>query len=209
MDAAPCGLAGKAGFDPDQPRDDRGRWTDTGGGNVEVHPRHPPTQVPTVPKERPPTAQARNRIIKDVARFAAKAVARQVVGGPIGTVLNVIDVGYWLYEHYPLIQAYLDEPKSLDELQRAASRSKEGYDRHRVVEKSAAERDGYRLSTIEAVENVVLIPRLKHWEITGWYMKENIDYDGLSPREYLRGKTWDERMRTGRDALIMHGVLKP
>lgn len=126
---------------------DRHRWR-----HVEVHPRHPPTQVPTVPKERPSTAQARNRIIKEVARFAAKAVARQ---------------------------------------------------------KSAAERDGYRLSTIEAVENVVLIPRLKHWEITGWYMKENIDYDGLSPREYLRGKTWDERMRTGRDALIMHGVLKP
>lgn len=203
----PAHWQGKAGFDPNQPRDDWGRWTN-GGGRVEVRPPRPPLDVPTVPKERPSTAQARNRIIKEVAKFAARAVARQVVGGPIGTVLNVVDAGYWLYEHYPLIQAYLDPPKSFDELQQAASTRREGYDNHHVVEKSPAERAGYPRTLIEAPENIVQIPRLKHWEITGWYMKENLDYDGMSPREYLKDKSWDERVGIGTDILIMHGVLK-
>ena len=38
-------------------------------------------------------------------------------------------------------------------------------------------------------ENLVRIPTFKHWEITGWYMKKNFDYDGLSPRDYLRQTT--------------------
>jgi hypothetical protein len=62
---------------------------------------------------------------------------------------------------------------------------------------------------INGPENLVRIPRFKHWEITGWYMKKNLDYDGLSPRDYLRGKAWDERTKVGLRALIEHGVLKP
>jgi hypothetical protein len=37
----------------------------------------------------------------------------------------------------------------------------------------------------------------------------NEDYGGLSPRAYLQGKSWDERWRVGRGALIRFGVLKP
>ncbi|MGB6174904.1 MAG: hypothetical protein WBF43_00860 [Methylocella sp.] len=63
---------------------------------------------------------------------------------------------------------------------------------------------------IDEPDNLVSIPRLKHWEITGWFMRgNNDDYGGLSPREYLRGKSWDERRRVGLDALIDAGVLKP
>ncbi|HEV7911754.1 MAG TPA: hypothetical protein VGP28_11885 [Methylocella sp.] len=53
------------------------------------------------------------------------------------------------------------------------------------------------------------IPRLKHWEITGWYMRGNKRFGGLSPREYLRGKDWDERRQVGLEALIEAGVLEP
>jgi len=49
----------------------------------------------------------------------------------------------------------------------------------------------------------------QHWEITGWYMIPNKDFGGVSPREYLKGKDWAERVRVGRDALIKVGVLKP
>jgi hypothetical protein len=58
-------------------------------------------------------------------------------------------------------------------------------------------------------ENLVRIPTLKHWQITGWYMFKNDAYGGVSPRTYLRGKDWAERTRVGRDALVRNGVLKP
>jgi len=61
---------------------------------------------------------------------------------------------------------------------------------------------------INALENLVRIPRFKHWEITGWYMTRNENYGGSAPRDHLRGKNWDERWRIGLDALIRHGVLK-
>jgi len=57
--------------------------------------------------------------------------------------------------------------------------------------------------------NKVRIPTYKHHEITGWFAKGNKDFGGLSPREYLRGKSWDERFRVGIEAMIDKGVLKP
>ena len=33
------------------------------------------------------------------------------------------------------------------------------------------------------------IPTLKHWEINAWYSTPNEDFNGLSPRDYLRGKS--------------------
>jgi len=40
-------------------------------------------------------------------------------------------------------------------------------------------------------------------------MKSTDKFGGLSPREYLRGKSWTERRRVGLDALTEFGVLKP
>jgi hypothetical protein len=37
----------------------------------------------------------------------------------------------------------------------------------------------------------------------------NDAYGGVSPREYLRGKDWEERRKVGLDALIDAGVLEP
>lgn len=34
-------------------------------------------------------------------------------------------------------------------------------------------------------------------------------YDWRSPRNYLRGMSWEERTRVDRDALIKFGVMKP
>ena len=187
----------KAGFDPDKPRDERGRWTDSGGSDR-----------PNVPKERPPTARLRNRVIKEVAKWLAKAAAREVAG-PVGTLLNIVEAGSWLYEAYPYIRSYLDEPKTLDELHQAVRTRDVGYDIHHIVEQTPAEQDGYPRSLIDGPENLVRVPTLKHWEITGWYMTGNEDYGGLSPRAYLRGKNWEERRRVGLRALIRHGVLTP
>jgi hypothetical protein len=108
-----------------------------------------------------------------------------------------------------LIEVYRDEPKTLEELQRAVSRPKRGYDIHHIVEQTSAEQDGFPRSVIDAPNNLVRIPRLKHWEITGWYMTKNKAYGGPSPRAYLRGKGWDDRTSVGLDALAKFGVLKP
>lgn len=86
---------------------------------------------------------------------------------------------------------------------------KAGYQRHHIVEQDAAEKDGYRRSLIDGRDNLVLIPTLKHREITGWFQSRNKEFGGLSPREYLRGKSWDERRQVGLDALIDVGALKP
>jgi hypothetical protein len=86
---------------------------------------------------------------------------------------------------------------------------KRGCDIHHIVEQTSAEQDGFPRSVIDGTDNLVRISRLKHREITGWYMIKNEDYNGLSPRNYLRGKSWSERTRVGLDVLIRNEVLKP
>jgi hypothetical protein len=78
-----------------------------------------------------------------------------------------------------------------------------------IIEKTAAERWRMSRSRINDLSNLVSIPRLKHYQITGWYMTPNSDLGGLSPREYLSDKSDDERRRFGLDALIPFKVLKP
>jgi hypothetical protein len=53
--------------------------------------------------------------------------------------------------------------------------------------------------------------RKEHQEISDWYSAKNFDkkFGGMTPRDYLRDKSWDDRRRVGLDALIQHGVLKP
>ncbi|NJO54782.1 MAG: hypothetical protein HC829_08040 [Bacteroidales bacterium] len=101
------------------------------------------------------------------------------------------------------------EPKTLEELQAAVAVREKGYDIHHIVEQTPADRDSFARTLIDAPENLVRVPTLKHWEITAWFMQGKEDYGGLSPREYLLGKDWAERVRVGRQALIDVGVLKP
>jgi hypothetical protein len=88
------------------------------------------------------------------------------------------------------------------------SHPKRGYDIHHIVEQSAAERFGFTRSEIDHPENLVRIPRLQHYQITGWYGRGNEQFDGLSPRAYLQDKDWKERYRVGLDALKNFKVLK-
>lgn len=122
-----------------------------------------------------------------------------------GTVNNI----GWLKDRQNLIRAARDEPKTFEELQAGVGPSRPGYDTHHVVEQTWAEYFGFSRSQIDDPSNLVSIPRLKHYQITGWYGRSNQDFGWMSPREYLSNKSWDERMRVGRDALTLFGVLKP
>jgi hypothetical protein len=157
---------------------------------------------PIIPRESPSTTRERN----DIARAAARGLAQRWLAQGQRHVVEGPD---WFLEYEPSVQAYLDPPKTLSELKQAVSTPKPGYDIHHIVEKDSAEKDGFPPRVINAPENLARIPRFKHWEITAWHMRKNKDFGGLSPRDYLRGKDWDERTRVGLGALIEHGVLKP
>jgi hypothetical protein len=151
---------------------------------------------PIIPIERPPTAKERNDFAREIARWF------------VNNRSHVIEGAAWLTELEPTVRSYLDPPRTLEELARAVSDPKPGYDIHHIVEKTSAEQDGFPRSMIHGPENLVRIPRFKHWEINSWYMTKNDAYQGVSPREHLRGKAWADRFEIGIDAMIRHGILR-
>jgi hypothetical protein len=80
---------------------------------------------------------------------------------------------------------------------------------HHIVEQTPARADGFSEEQIESSDNKVLVPTLKHRDISGWYSTPYDNFGKLSPRDYLRGKDWDTRRKVGIGALIDFGVLKP
>lgn len=209
-------LRRKANFNPNQPRvpagsEGAGRWTDDAqltlvadkpGPSAEPPLDKPPAISPT----RPSTSQERTAFLKSAAQWVARALKR---GTPIGRFLAALEVLSWFDPERPYFEAYQDPPKTLEELQGAVSESKRGYHKHHIVEQSSAEEDGFPRSMIDERENLVRIPALKHWEINAWYQTKSERFGFLSPREYLSGKSWQERRRFGLQALIERGVLEP
>jgi hypothetical protein len=151
-----------------------------------------------MPQQRPPDSPERVAAAKEVARLVAEK-------GP--AVLRAIAKTSWLYPAIPYIRSYLDAPRTLDELQSDLS-PKAGYDVHHIVERASAEQDGFPRGRIGDPDNLVRIPRMKHWEINAWYGTKRKSYGDVSPRDYLRGRDWDERRRVGLEALVQFGVLR-
>ena len=128
-------------------------------------------------------------------------------GVSIDTALALGKVSAWLQTYSAEVESYRDPPKSLEDLQQAASTPRPGYDVHHIVERNQE----YKFSkeVIYSRENEVLVPRLKHQEINSWYQKKNPAYGGESPRDYLNGRSWDVQRAVGLEALREKGVLKP
>ena len=93
-------------------------------------------------------------------------------------------------------------------MQRGVSTPTPGYDIHHIVEQTQAERDGFSRDVIDGPDNVVRVPRLKHQEISGWYQRKNDQFGGLSPRQYLSGRSWAVRRAVGLEAARKFGVLE-
>jgi hypothetical protein len=191
----------KAGFNPDQPRVPKdnpggGQWTSEGGGSQQSS----DSDQSKIPEERPPKSTDRTAVLKAIAR-------RLLQTGE--TLAAIARVGAWFQTYSATIESYNDPPKSLGELQHAASTPAAGYDIHHIVEKSSAREDGFPREFIDSPDNMVRIPRMKHWEINAWYQRPNPEYDWEAPREYLRGRNWEVRTAVGLRALRIYGVLKP
>lgn len=223
-------IALKAGFDPDQPRDELGQWTDA-GGNASVDDsdaadsealdsdlgdldstdfsdvrRRPPGLPPietlsNIPAAQPKTQQERNYVAQEVARNARLATEYL---SEVATSAK-----HWLNEKYWEIKSFQDAPKSLGELHDGVFQAdKRGYDVHHIVERVQARNDSYPDRLVDRADNLVLIPRYRHWQINSWYQTPNDEFDGLTPRQYLQGKSSDEKQHIGLKALRDVGVLK-
>jgi hypothetical protein len=143
-------------------------------------------------------------------KAAASFLARAGKDPRAAAFLAVLAATAWLAREWQAtIKAYLDPPKTWEELQRDALNPQPGYDIHHPVEKTPARKADFPESQIEGPDNRLRIPRLKHWQITGWYATPNDEFGGLSPRDYLKDKSWEERLRVGKEAMIRFGVLKP
>ena len=102
-----------------------------------------------------------------------------------------------------------DPPKTLKELQDAVAIERDGTDVHHIAEKTAADRDGFPKEWIYARTSEARIPRLKHRKVTAWYQTRQKALQWATPREYLRGRTWEDRYEYGLQVLIKMRVLKP
>jgi hypothetical protein len=61
---------------------------------------------------------------------------------------------------------------------------------------------------LDEPDNLVRIPKWKHVEISAWYSAKNDNYGGITPRAYLRGKSWEEQFDIGLRAMRRFGVLQ-
>jgi hypothetical protein len=213
----------KAGYNPNEPRVPKrshggGQWTSDGGSTPSATPQsdgiagtqyaanNPPGKPPAVPPGLPATKQATYAFLKAAAYWLADAA---LAGEPVGDFILALEAADWLSSYLPYVSAYLDPPKTLEELQQDALSPASGYNIHHIVEQAAAAQDGFPDSMINGPDNLVRISTLKHWQINAWYSTPNKNFGGVSPRDYLRGKSWDERRQVGLDALTMFGVLAP
>lgn len=126
----------------------------------------------------------------------------------LGQAIQVAEMSAWLYSYWPLLEAAQDEPKTLEELRRAAETWRAGYDIHHLVERATAKNASERLR-VEQPDNRLSIPRFKHWELNRWYETGNPLFGGQTPRAYARNQEWEERERVGLMGLRQVGVLKP
>jgi len=114
----------------------------------------------------------------------------------------------WLEGQVENIIADQDPPRDLNELiDRARPGTVPGYNRHHIVEQGGhnAELSDEKL---QDADNIALVPTYKHWQITAYYRRQQKRLGGLSPREYLSGKSFDEQYRYGLDVLREFGVAK-
>ncbi len=164
-------------------------------------------ELPEIPKQRPPTRVGRRAVVRGAANWLGRAKHRRAVA-MMHAFSAILEATGWLRDEVANIRSSLDGPKSLEELQRAAEEPAEGYQIHHIVEQTPARADGFPRDLIEAGDNKVLIPTFKHRDITGWYMTKNDDFGGKAPRDYLKGRSWEDRRNVGIDALLRFKVLR-
>ncbi|MGM4918760.1 hypothetical protein [Tardiphaga sp. 813_E8_N1_3] len=160
--------------------------------------------APEIPQSMPETREERMSFVRSAASwlFGRSAIA---IGAFFGLLDQVEEIGRLSH----MIRTANDPPSSLDDLQRRAQGPSEpGYENHHIVNQHSGNRAKFGDSRIEAPENVVRIPQLKHIELSRWYATKNSRFGGRSPQEVLREMSWEEQTRIGLEQLRHFKVLE-
>ncbi|WP_425908859.1 hypothetical protein [Nitrobacter sp. TKz-YC02] len=217
-------------YNPNQPRvpadnSDGGQWTDGGAGGAgslglfQITPRDNTVdgvQVAGEPpsiEEPPEIPLAARKPEERPIEFIRRVIKYLRVVGPMSpaahSVFEALRQAEGLRGETAAIKSANDPPRTLEELQaRAQLPSEPGYEDHHIVGQFAQNRLQFGRVRIDSPENTVRIPVVKHVDINGYYSRANEDYGGLPPRDYLRGKSWDEQMQEGLKILRDKGVLQ-
>lgn len=177
----------------------------------------PRSLVESIPDQEPATARETNAVIRGTAVWLGRALA---ILGPafssdprVRLVFAALSASRWIAKSLPEIISYLDRPKTLLELQHATRFRRVGYETHHIVERLRGSSHPLANSKvfrdrIGSPENLVSIPRWKHVEISAWYSRPNPRFGDLTPREFLREKSWKVQYETGIAILRDFGILQ-
>jgi hypothetical protein len=163
--------------------------------------------APKIPRRMPEPGGERMRFVRAAAGWVRRQLRRHAPA--VDVFFGALDQVKEINALTAAIKSANDPEKTLEELQRpVGSASQAGYHDHHIVNQHDGNRNLFGDGRIDSRENLVRIPVLKHIDISAWYSKGNRDFGGLSPRDYLRDKDWDEQMRVGLDLLRDRKVLK-
>jgi len=176
--------------------------------------------VPKLPTDRPPTPRELNAR----GRVMTNRLGPQVRGGikskaeALGEFAQESGAADWLGTQVGRFLSQFDDPKPLDDLIAAEKNDdpprKFGYQTHHIVEvhrnsdDPLANSNNFTSDQLESDANKVRIPYYMHEKISSFYSTPSEQYAGLSPREYLRGKSWNEQYQFGLKAMRDAGALK-
>lgn len=166
-----------------------------------------PDELLVIPKERP----NEERVESVWGRRVSEAMRRALEKGDLTRVAALsqqLAEAPWLDGQVENIIADQDPPRDLDELiERAQHGPVRGYNRHHIVEKGKQNND-LSQEGLQSPENIALVPTYKHWKITNYYQLPQEETGWIPPREYLRGKSFEERYQFGLRVLRKFEVLK-
>lgn len=83
----------------------------------------------------------------------------------------------------------------------------DAYDLLRLVEQGR-QNDYLDQDQVQSPANVVRIPYYRHKDVQSYYQTPNPNLGGLTPRQYLRGKSYEEQFEFGLQALRDLGIMK-
>lgn len=191
---------------------DNGNYTQLAGDVPEGdspsigHNQGPPLEPPEVPQQMPATRDDRMGFVRAAAEWVRIAGRHTPL---VGAYFESLDQVEEINRLTAIIKTANDPPASLEELQaRVRPSSEAGYHDHHNVNQHEENRRKFGDAQIDSPENLVRIPILRHLDINGWFSRPNDEFGGLSPRDYLRDKDWDEQAAVGLRALRKFKVLK-
>jgi hypothetical protein len=224
----------KAGFDPNQPRDDRGRWTSEGAGAADE------AKITTAQKLKRRKALREFRAAIGAAIVLITTAPLEAVPGVdfAATVRAAIELGQIAVELgndereiNRAIEFVQKGPYTLDELRvdeddasfssfdafkkitpaelivRRYPMTEFGSEYHHIVEKGGDNAKNFSPEQLHSTRNIVPLPGPVHDLVTAEYAKE-YDESGKTYREWLSGQSFEAQWNEGVKILRRLGIVK-